>query len=211
MQMSELFLTSSVHAVAHDLVQRVDLSLGNKLLFITTAAEPEMGGDMTWLANDRQAIVDAGFDVMDYTITDKNLDQLKTDLAPYKYLYLSGGNTLHLLKQSQRSGFINLVKEFVNSGEKIYIGTSAGSIIAGQKCPDYLLDDEEVKEMENVNGYGFVSFTMLPHWGSEGFRDLYLKDRMEIAYKPDQVPLLLLTDNQYVHVLGEKFEIVTVA
>ncbi|MBI2644782.1 hypothetical protein HYW94_01210 [Candidatus Uhrbacteria bacterium] len=53
----ELFLTSSVHAVAHDIAKKVDLSKASKLVFIDTAAEPKEG-DMTWLKNDRQALVD---------------------------------------------------------------------------------------------------------------------------------------------------------
>lgn len=66
--MPHLFLTSSVHAVAHDLAKRVDLSKGNKLVFITTPAEPEEG-DMSWLDDDRNALISSGFKVDDYTIT----------------------------------------------------------------------------------------------------------------------------------------------
>ena len=53
--MKRLFLTSSVHAVAHDIAKKVDLSKGNKLVFIVTAADIEEG-DKTWLKNDRQAL-----------------------------------------------------------------------------------------------------------------------------------------------------------
>lgn len=207
--MQRLFLTSSVHAVAHDIAKRLDLSFKNKLVFITTAAEPETG-DMTWLADDRKALVDAGFKVTDYTITGKTRDQLVKDLANYDFIYLSGGNTLYLLKESHKSGFFTLVRDLIINQGKIYIGTSAGSIITGPKCPDYLLEENETIEIEDEKGYGFVNFTVVPHWGSEYFRDLYLKGRLEIAYKEDQIPLLLLTDTQYVHVQGDRWEIVDV-
>jgi dipeptidase E len=205
--MKNLFLTSSVHAVAHDIGKRLDLSTKNKLVFITTAAEPEIG-DKTWLANDRQALVNAGFKVSDYTITDKTLGQLKNDLRDYDFIYLSGGNTFYLLKQSHKSEFFNLIKDLVYKEGKTYIGTSAGSIIAGPKCPDYLLDKDETLSIENQKGYGFVNFTILPHWGSGDFKDKYLKGRLKIAYKKDQVPLVILTDNQYIHVQGDKCEFV---
>jgi dipeptidase E len=208
--MKKLFLTSSVHAVAHDIGKRLDLSSKNKLVFITTAAEPETG-DKTWLKNDRQALVKAGFRVSDYTITNKNLDQLKHDLKDYDFIYLSGGNTLYLLKQSQKSGFITLIKDLVYKEEKTYIGTSAGSIITGPRCPDYLLEKSEVMDLENQKGYGFVNFTIVPHWGSEDFKDLYLKGRLKIAYKKDQVPLITLTDNQYIYIQGDKYEFIDVA
>lgn len=205
--MKQLFLTSSIHAVAHDIAKRLDLFHKNKLVFITTAAEPETG-DMTWLKNDRQALVDAGFKVTDYTITNKTIDQLRTDLKDYDFIYNSGGNTLYLLKQSQKSGFITVVKELILEQGKIYIGTSAGSIIASLKCPDYLIDINEVKEIENLDGYGFVNFTIMPHWGSKWFWDQYLKGRLEITYKEDSVPFLLLTDNHYVYVQDDRCEIV---
>lgn len=205
--MKNLFLTSSVHAVAHDIAKKLDLSSKNNLVFITTAAEPETG-DKTWLANDRKALVDAGFKVTDYTITGKTLNQLKNDLEDYDFIYLSGGNTFYLLKESHKSGFFELIKDLINNQGKTYIGTSAGSIITGPKCPDYLLSKDEVLDLENQRGYGFVDFTILPHWGSEDFKDLYLKDRLEMAYKQNQVPLIILTDNQYIHVQTDKYEFI---
>mgnify|MGYP000952121235 CR=1 FL=1 len=114
------------------------------------------------------------------------------------------------MQQSIESGFDELVKELVQQQHKIYIGTSAGLIVAGQKSPDYLLDPEETNATANQKGYGFVNFTVLPHWGSEDFRELYVQGRMEIAYQPDQVPLVILTDTQYVHVQGDQFEIIDV-
>lgn len=203
----ELFLTSSVHAVAYDIAKKVNLSKANKLVFIDTAAEVEEG-DKEWLKNDRQALTDAGFVVSDYTITGKSKSRLEADLNGFDYIYLSGGNTAYLLKQSQKSGFISLIKELIQNKRKVYIGTSAGSIIAGPKLPDYFSGEEA--ELENENCYGFVNFTLVPHWGSEDFKERYLGERLKIAYRDNQVPLLLLTDNQYVHVRNGQMEIIDV-
>ena len=66
---SELFLTSSVHAVAHDIAKKVDLAKANKLVFIDTATEPKgEREDLEWLKNDRKALVNAGFDVSDKSL-----------------------------------------------------------------------------------------------------------------------------------------------
>ena len=207
--MKQLFLTSGVHAVAHDISKKVDLSKGNKLVFIDTAAEGEKG-DKQWLKNDRKALVDAGFEVADYSITGKSKDELETYLPKFDYIYLSGGNTSYLLQQSQKSGFIPVIKDLVLKKGKTYIGTSAGSIIAGPVLPVYLLDDSEDIKLDDPKGYGFVNFTILPHWGSEDFKKMYLGKRLETVYKEDQVPLLLLTDNQYVHVQNDQVKIVDV-
>ena len=203
----KLFLTSSVHGVAHDIAKRVDLSRARELVFIDTAAEPEKG-DKAWLKKDRRSLVDAGFSVTDYTLTGKSRNELKRDLEKFDYLYLSGGNTMYLLEQSRKSGFFSLVQELVREKGKIYIGTSAGSIIAGPKIPDYLLDKGE--RPGDITGYGFVNFTIAPHWGDEDFKDKYLQDRLKIAYRRDQVPLILLTNSQYVLIDGDRMEIIQV-
>jgi dipeptidase E len=206
--MKQLFLTSSVHAVAHDIAKRVDLSAGNKLVFITTPADFEPG-DKEWLRNDRQALIDAGFEVTDYTIVGKSAGELTAELIVYDFIYLSGGNTLYLLQESQKTGFITVIKDLIEKQGKIYIGTSAGSIIAGTSVPDYLEADEGV-EPDGRDGYSFVNFTIVPHWGSDHFRERYLNKRLEMAYREDQVPLMLLTDNHYVHVQGSKIELINI-
>jgi len=206
---TELFLTSSAHIVAYDIAQKVDLSKANKLVFINTAAETEEE-DRTWLENDRQALVDAGFIVSDYSITDKKRNQLETDLNGFDYIYLSGGDTPYLLQQSQKSGFISLIRELIQNKGKIYIGTSTGSIIAGPKIPDYLTDESEDIELGGLEGYGLVNFTIVPHWGSENFKERYLSKRLKIAYEKYSEPLILLRDNQYVHVRDDQIIIVDV-
>jgi len=205
----ELFLTSTISKAAQNIGKGLDLSVRNKLVFVDTAAEPkEERSDMQWLADDRQALVDAGFDVSDYTITNKTKDKLEKDLESYDFIYMSGGDTAYLLKQSQDSGFIDVVKDFVANKGKIYIGTSAGSIIAGPKLPDYFEEGEY--GLKNENCYGFVNFTILPHWGTEYFKKKYLDERLKLAYKDNQLPLLILTDNQYVHIKNKEMEIVCI-
>jgi dipeptidase E len=199
-----------VSFVAHDIAKKLDLKTDNRLAFIDTAAEVEEG-DKQWLSDDRQALVDAGFEVTDYTITNKTPDELLEDLHDFKYIYLSGGNTYHLLQQSKKSGFDRLVHEMLDAG-KIYISTSAGSIIAGPKLPEYLmeLDDPLETGMENKNAYGLVDFVILPHWGSDNFRDRYLNTRLNIAYDHPDQPYLLLADNQYIHVVDDRYHFVEV-
>lgn len=203
----KLFLTSSVSEVAHDLQNYIDLAMGNSLVFIDTAAEPEKNGDIAWLLKDRKALVDAGFAVSDYTITGKTKDEIEDFLPKFDYIYVSGGNTLHLLSESYKSGFISLIKKLIKNG-KTYIGTSAGSIIAGPFVPRYLRDDEKHLAVEDKPAYGFVNFTVVPHWGSDFFRKDYLEKRLEAAYKDDGFPFVLLTDSQYVYVEDDHFKII---
>lgn len=204
-----LFLTSSVHAVAQHIAKNLDLTQNNKLLFITTPAEPKQG-DLSWLANDRKALIDAGFNVSDYTITGKTKSQVEDAVIGFEYIYLSGGDTLYLLEKSQQSGFIEIIRDLILNKGKTYIGTSAGSIIAGPKPHDYLLKENDVIRLENVEGYNLVNFLIMPHWGSEYHKHKYLGGRLVIAYKKDQLPLIALSDNQYVHVVDDNIKIIDV-
>jgi dipeptidase E len=199
--MKKLFLTSSVNVVAADIAQQLDIATRNKLAFIDTAAEVETG-DKKWLLRDRQSLVDVGFEVFDYTITNKNETQLRSDLAVADYIYISGGNTYYLLEKAQKSGFVTVIKDLVLNQGKIYISTSAGSIVAGPDTePAKRLDKlEAAPELQGFEGFNLVDFCILPHWGSNTFKDLYLNHRLDHAYKKGQVPLILLTDKQYLKV-----------
>lgn len=208
----QMFLTSSVDCVAHDIAKRIETK-GKKLVFIYTAAEVEEGGlNADWCQADRQALVEVGFEVSDYTITGKTQKDLATDLSQFDFIYMSGGNSLYLLQQSQITGFAEVIRDLVLKLEKIYISTSAGSVVAGPDLyPTHRLDDPELApNLNGFKGFGLINFAILPHWGSDHFKDKYLNRRLPHAYLADSIPLLAITDRQYVWVKDEKFEIIEV-
>lgn len=206
--MKKLFLTSTASSVVSDIVKylpRRRLSL----VFIKTAAEVEKG-DLWWLKKDRKSLVDVGFTVTDYTITGKTRQVIQQDLKKYDILFFSGGNTFYLLEKIQHSGCASVIKDFVESG-KIFIGSSAGSIIAGPDTyPLYRLDN--VKKATHLKGYeglSLVDFVVFPHWGTDDFKELYLNRRLAHAYTTKH-KIILLTDNQYIRVEGDMYKIVDV-
>ncbi len=212
-----IFLTSSVASVAEKIGTELHAKKRQlKLAFIITASEVE-SGDKTWLQADRQALVEAGFAVEDYTITGKTAAEIETDLRVFDVLFFSGGNTFYLLQQLQQTGGFAVVRRLVQDERKIYIGSSAGSIVAGPDiAPARNLDDMALApELQGTRGMELVNFVVLPHWGSEHFRELYLgsedagesltgeqsaRNRLAHAYHDGQFPIVLLTDTQYVEV-----------
>jgi len=208
--MKRLFLTSSVNMCAKEVAAEIGKT-GLTLVFINTAAEIEEG-EKSWEDDDRTALIEAGFVVTDYTISNKTKQQLESDLNGFDVIYVSGGNTFYLLQQSQLTGFIEVVRDLVINQGKIYIGTSAGSIITGPDIsPTLHLDFVAMApKLQGFVGYGFVNFCVFPHWGSEHFRELYLNHRFEYAYVDDQIPLILLTNHQYVSVQNDMYKIMEV-
>ena len=111
---------------------------------------------------------------------------------------MSGGNTFYLLQEMQKTGAMQIVRRIVNEG-KIYIGTSAGSVVAG---PDISaiknLDSEKAApELQGYEGLSLIELVVLPHWGSPCFRESYLRQGLNHLYDNPIYKAVLLTDNQY--------------
>lgn len=162
--MKTLFLTSSVSGVAHDLPRHFPQGTkGLQLAFIYTAEEVEEG-DKTWLKNDRQGLVDAGFSVSDYTITGKTKKEVSSDLTKADVLYFSGGNTAYLLQQMQKCRGIEIVRELVIQKGTTYIGTSSGSILAGPDISPFNQFENLTfaPDLQGFIGLNLVNFVVFP-------------------------------------------------
>lgn len=210
--MQHLFLTSAIGipGVAESVRAKLGHNKSLKTAFITTPIEVEDMTDDSWYQADRTALSNNGFKIFDYTITGKNEPDFQKDLSDTDAIYFSGGNTRHLLKQSQLSNFIPFIRRYVDSG-KLYLGTSAGSIIAGPQLPPYLWGEEkDAPDLTDFSTYALVNFTLIPHWGSDIFRDSYLGGRMSQIYSETIQPFILCNDHEYVEVIGDKFKIVDV-
>jgi len=211
--MKHLFLTSSIGTpgVAESICAKLGLHKPLKTAFITTPVEPPSEQeDLSWYETDRAALTKNSFDFFDYTITGKTLKQIKQDLVDIEVLYVSGGDSNYLLEQSQKSGFIDFVRNYANTG-KPYIGTSAGSIITGPMLPHYLwIDESRVVNLKDFTAYGLVNFTLIPHWGCRFFKDLYLGGRMSQIYLESLQPFVLCNDHQYVEVTDDWYKIIDV-
>lgn len=206
--MKRLFLTSSVSFVAQDIAKRIDTK-GKKLAFVITPAEVE-DGPLDWLKADRQSLVDIGFEVTDYTFTGKTKEQVREFLKDCDVLYMSGGNTFWFLKKIQEANCADVIRSFVESG-KIYIGTSAGSIIAGANIlPTRNLEKfNRIPKLESYEGLGFVNFVIMAHWGSKSFKERYVNERMEQGYTEDY-SIVLLPDDSYILVEDDNYKIIKV-
>lgn len=211
--MKHLFLTSTVEqfGITRSIRTQIGGSQPLRTCFITTAAEtPEEGSDDTMLNNERQMLNDAGFNTFDYTITDKTFSEIESDLSGIMVLHITGGNEFYLKQQSNKCNFGEFVKKFVSRGG-IYIGSSCGSIIVGiDMSPTLNLNNvSSLTTPIDMTGYGIVNFTVLPHWGSDNFRDLYLTDSLEQIYQEIN-PLVVVNDHCYIEVVDDQFRIIDV-
>lgn len=203
-----VFLASSLQTVAKDLTKHLDKSV-KKFLFITTASEVEKG-DKKWLKFDRNSMTDLGYDLEDYTITGESSNEIAKKLKKVDGIVMAGGNTFFLLQQMQLSKSLKLFARFVKNGG-IYIGSSAGSIVAGPDIWPVRRFDvlSKAKKIKGYKGIGLTDIVIFPHWGSDYFKDGHLRKRMADNYNLDH-KIILLNDNQYLIVNDKNLQFIDV-
>ena len=208
--MKQIVLVSQASFVMQSVAQSLKISAGDRLVCITTAIETKDSQSLGWFEKDRQSLVQVGFEVTNYTITGKTTEEIKHDLAIYDYIYVSGGDTIHLVEQSHKSGFVDLVKQLVEIEGKTYIGSSAGSIACAPHIPNFY-DLSIVAENEaGVKGYNLVNLVVMPHWGRKDYYDKYIQERLPKVFDLKQHPFFIINDNQYIYMEDDCYKVVDV-
>lgn len=204
----QLFLTSASDYVIGDIVTKLPKSPSDyKVAFINTASEVEEG-DHWWIRNEKESLQKAGFIVDEFSITGMTKEAIEAKMSDKQVIYVCGGNTFYLLDQVIKTGCDEIIKRKVNEGV-IYIGSSAGSMILGVRIDLMSKIDEKSKAPGLTStGLGIIDIAILPHWGSDVFRESYLND-VESMYT-EGVKILPLTNYQYLWVNGDSMKIVQV-
>ncbi len=180
----------------------------NKLIvaFIPTAAGPY---ENKWFVDeDRDKLIELGFNVRDIDIETKTETQLADDLKDIDMIFVAGGNAFYLLEKAIASGFDKLTKSLVNQGI-IYVGSSAGSVFVGPTLELVRTVDDPLKapQLKTHKGLNIVDFVVLPHIGNEKFQPKYDEIIDEIDNSPFKV--IKLKDNQAVLVHGDDVKIIS--
>lgn len=208
--MKRLFLTSEVQYVAHDIGPKIDVKLKANSVFIDTAIRDKEHSHLEWHHNCKAKMEEVGFHFIVYDITGKTNEQIVADLSRFDVMYIEGGNSYYLLQESQKNGFGEFVKNRVDDG-MIYVGTSAGTVIAGPDIEPVRQDSRAAlaPDLHGTSGYGLVDFVVMPHWGQPKRRDLFNEYRLNHMYQGDY-PYILINDHQYVEVTDDWYKIIDV-
>lgn len=207
--MKRLFLASEFFVVADHIFKNFIKEKGLKVLFITTSSELHKE-ECSWVINDRAEYVKGGFKVKDFTITGKSKEQIAEAFADADIIHSVGGNTFHYLKQIQLTDSAVLYVDAVLNKNKIYVGSSAGSIIT---CPDisvknYPGNRKADESLTDTKGLNLVNFIIMPHWSRKDFEETYLNHQMKYAFTKNEPKIILLPDNQYVRVVDDMYQVI---
>ena len=95
-------------------------------------------------------------------------DKILSAISQCDIIYVSGGNTFYLLSELRKSHAAQAIKDAVQVG-KIYIGESAGAIVAAPDTRYATLMDENSAKTSDFTGLNLVDFCVVPHFGCEPF------------------------------------------
>lgn len=205
--MKKMFLSSSFNDVYQFLENFYGESVkGKTVAFIDTASLVE---DYTkYVDDDRKAFIELGAIIKDLDIIGKNEDEISKVFSESDMIFVSGGNTFYLLQELKKSNADQLIIDEIKKG-KLYIGSSAGSIILSKDIlyVDKMDDKVKATELENFLGLNMVDFYTLPHLNNEPFVEIVeniLKENNGI----DKLPLVPISNHQVILVNNSQYKII---
>lgn len=205
--MKKLFLTSVACNVLDKFVELLDCPPSDlTVVFIPTAAD--VYENKSFVDDDRNKLSELGFKILDINIANKTEEILQEQLKDVDVIFVAGGNTFYLLEKTLASGFDKIARKLVENG-KYYIGSSAGSVLAGLSIePVKLLDDpSKAQNLKSFEGLKLIDKIILPHYGNEKYQDKMnqiLKDYSDVKDK-----IIKLTDNQAVIINDKAIKIIS--
>jgi len=117
-------------------------------------------------------------------------------------IYVQGGNTFYLLKQMRKSGFDKIIRKLLRKGI-VYIGVSAGSIVAGKTIEtSNWKTNEDRFGLISLKGLNLVNQNIFVHYKPEHMETIKQKS------KRIKKNLRILTDEQALFVFGGKTTLV---
>ncbi|HEX8946675.1 MAG TPA: Type 1 glutamine amidotransferase-like domain-containing protein [Candidatus Paceibacterota bacterium] len=210
----KLLLTSggltnkSIVAALQELAERPFAELS--LAFIPTAANLEEG-DKWWLIEDLENCKKLGLktlDIVDISALPRNVWQKR--LKEANILFFEGGNTFHLMHWISASGLRELLPELLKT--RVYVGVSAGSIVAGLSLA--LVSTSEREQAEEIhgkigdNGICMTDFVVKPHINNEHFNGRTF-DSVQKESGQAKFPVYALDDQSAIKVVDGEVSVVS--
>mgnify|MGYP001559596470 FL=1 len=146
-----------------------------------------------------------GFNVEEIDIEGKTEAQVMKLLELKDIIFVEGGNTFYLLKAMRGCNFEKVIKKLLKQG-KVYIGASAGSIVAGRtvKTAEWHGDKNTVG-LKNLKGLNLVPFDIFPHYQPELAE--FIKQKIKNPKKRAK-KLKILTDDQAILFQGREVSLI---
>jgi dipeptidase E len=204
-QAKTLLLTSNGMQMKKEIVKLLQKPAYDiTVVFISTAAKSEE--NLEYLRMDWTIMRDEmGFNVEEYDIEGKTEAEVMKALEFKDIIYVEGGNTFYLLKMMRACNFEKIIRKLLKAG-KVYIGSSAGSIVAGKTIQTAeWIGDKNLVHLTDLKGLNLVPFDIVCHYSPE-FEDT-IKQKIKNPKKRAK-NLRILIDSQAILVQGKETDLI---
>ena len=171
---------------------------GNTVAYISS--EPQEGDRPYYLSTiEDYSKISEGVKVDYFDLSENFSDENLLKLLNYGTIYLSGGNTYVFMDSANKRNISQILNKHLESGG-LLIGASAGSIMMTPTIDLAGFEDENIPNLKDTSGFGFVDFEFHPHYSNDRDylseyingenNDLYVcKDGSGIFYSNGEIKL----------------------
>jgi len=170
-----------------------------KILFIPTAGN--LKNDKSYIERDKNDLIRLG--ILKENLIEYDLDRINEniDFEDIDAIFIEGGNTFYLLKRVRETGFDKKIIDLVKRGV-VYIGVSAGSILAGPNIETASPFDNNITNLKDLTSLNLTSLIISPHFTNKN--EIKIKQlENESKYK-----LIRLTDSQALLIINNKIKVI---
>ena len=147
------------------------------------------------------------FGLKKYEMVRSSKELSKKDFNKYCALFIGGGNTYKLLKEiKQNSNFEKIMTYLKNDG--IVFGGSAGAIIFGNNINSCLLEDDNIVDLNDCNGFNYLNnCSILCHLNNSNFKKnkkylIKYSQKYKTIYLPEED--VIIVSNSKIEFIGTK-------
>ena len=130
-------------------------------------------------------------DVQFETVDDPSKYNLEV-IKEFDGIYIGGGNTWSLIQEIRKSGFADVLIQYIEAGGQVY-GGSAGAIIMGKRIDTH--DDENKIGLQDVSGFNLLNnFSVACHFKNEQndrFKAWVSNHNLPIVCLPEETGLVI--------------------
>jgi dipeptidase E len=158
--------------------------------------------DFIFLDFATKELTNLGISKKNITYFNLTKEKLNSNLSNFDVFYVCGGNTFFILNQMKKSKvFKELLKLFPT--KKIYLGVSAGSIIAGPEIKiagwGSEADENQIK-LKNFKSLNFTNLSIFPHYKNK------LKKEVQEFQKKVKYKVIPLKDKEALVIQGKSIK-----
>lgn len=166
---------------------------------------PKTRQEREYVEEAKQELIDLGLresNVVVFSINKRRLPDY--EFLDFDAVYVCGGNTFYILNILREIKFLQKIKQMMKRGA-VYVGVSAGSIIAG---PNIEIagwgkeGDRNENHLKNLEALDFTEITIFPHYHKE------LEKEVNEFRKKFKMNVLPLTDEQALLINGKEEKII---